>query len=297
MRSTKSRNLKNKNTLTAYFDTNVFRDLAENRSGGADEALLLLRESISQGGVVVVPSFEVFEELVSVLKLDPALSKKFCRLYDNLVDWDYSLKPMDQILADDIKSFADTGKAASPFNPIDESSPFIQSIRADEYVLPEELLKDLIHKGTTQKKTFVENVLNVSDQFKAEPKRKSSGEKDYDGEFLGFWEPRGYAEKVAEMLVRNKNDLSKVRVRGLTEFIKLPTIRLAVGYILHSKYKQVAHRAVCKDSDFYDFRQAVIAGAVANIVTQDRKLREAIHHVPSHSVRAWTLNQFITALS
>ena len=46
-----------------------------------------------------------------------------------------------------------------------------------------------------------------------------------------------------------------------------------------------------------DFRHAVIAGAVGNIVTNDNKLRNAIHHIPSHNVRIWSLDEFITQLS
>jgi len=293
MKSTKNRNSENKNPFTIYFETNVFRDLAENRDGDADKKLTALKKNISQGRTVIVPSFEVFEELVSVLKFDAALSKKFCRLYDNLVDWDYCLKPMDQILADDITSFANTGTVTCPFNPVDESSPFIQSIRANKYVLPKNLLKDLIAKGKVQKNNFVKNVLNVSEQFKPKGNKKVCSKKQYEKEFLSFWEPGGYAEKAAEMLVRNGMELSKIRARGLAKFIKLPIIRLAVGYILHSKYKQVADGAVCKDSDFYDFRHTVIAGAIGNIVTEDKKFCNAINHIPSHNVKVWTLDKFI----
>lgn len=294
MKLTKNRNCKDTNTFFAYFETNVLRDFAENREGAADKKLPVLKKNISQGRIVIVPSFEVFEELVSVLKLDPALSKKFCHLYVNLVDWDCCLKPTDQVLTDDIKSFADTGRAACPFNPVDESSPFIKSMRANRYVLPKELLKDLIDKGMIQKHTFVANVLSVSEQFKPKGNKKASSKKDYESKFITLWKPGGYAEKVAKMLVRNSDELSKIRSRGFTEFIKLPTIRLAVGYILHSKYKQVADGAVCKNSDFYDFRHAVIAGAVGNIVTKDKKLKNAINHVPGHGVKVWTLDEFMT---
>lgn len=293
MKSTKNRNRKNNNSLTVYFETNVFRDLAENREGAADKKLPVLKKNISKDRIVIVPSFEVFEELVSVLRLDPALSKKFSQLYDNLVDWDHCLKPMDQILVDDIISFANTGTATCPFNPVDESSPFIQSIRANRYVLPKELLKGLIDKGMVQKQTFVKNVLSVSDQFKPKRNKKGSSKKEYEKEFLSFWQPRGYAEKVAEMFVRDNSELAEIQARGLGEFIKLPTIRLAVGYILHSKYKQVADGAVCKRSDFYDFRHTVIAGAVGNIVTEDKKLCNAIHHIPDHNVKVWSLDEFI----
>jgi hypothetical protein len=294
MKSMNNRNYEDKNFFTAYFETNVFRDLAENRDGTADEKMPVLKKNISKDRIVIVPSFEVFEELVSVLRLDPALSKKFCQLYDNLVSWDHCLKPMDQILADDITIFANTGTAACPFNPVDESSPFIQSIRAKRYVLSKELLKDLIDKGMVQKQTFVKNVLSVSDQFKPNRNKKGSSKKEYEKEFLSFWQPKGYAEKVAEMFVRDSSKLAKIQAIGLGEFIKLPTIRLAVGYILHSKYKQVADGAVCKSSDFYDFRHAVIAGAVGNIVTKDKKLKNAINHVPGHGIKVWTLDEFMT---
>ncbi len=286
-----------KSTLIVYFDTNAFRDFAESRHGATGQKIALLRKRISEEKLVIAPSFEVFEELVSVLKLDAEGSKRFCHLYDNLADWEYSLKPMDEILANDITSFAYTGKAACPFNPIDESSPFIQSIRANEYVLPLDLLKDLIDKESHQKNTFVRNVLNISERFKPKSGTKASQKKDYEQEFRSFWEPRGYAENLAEMLVRDNRELNKIRARGLAEFLMLPTIRLAVGYILHSKYKQVADGAIPEESDAYDFRHAVIAGAVGNIVTNDNKLRNAIHHIPGHNVRIWSLEEFITQLS
>lgn len=293
MKSMKNRSSKNKVPFAVYFDTNIFRNLAENRKGKADKKLTVLKKNISQGRIVIVPSFEVFEELVSVLKLDTALSKKFCQLYDNLVNWDYCLKPMEEILADDITSFANTGTAACPFNPVDESSPFIQSIRVNRYMLPKELLEDLITKGTNQKNTFVKNVLNVSEQFKPKRNKKTFSKKQYEKEFLSLWDPGGYAEKAAEMLVRDNRELAKIRARGLAQFIKLPVLRLAVGYILHSKYKQVTDGAVCRNSDFYDFRHTIIAGAVGNIVTEDRKLRNAINHVPDHNISVWTLDKFI----
>lgn len=293
MKSTKNRNYKTNHSITVYFETNVFRDLAENRVRVAEKKLSVLKKSLSQDRIVIVPSFEVFEELVSVLKLDPALSKEFCRFYDNLVNWKYCLKTMDQMLAVDITSFANRGTAACHFKSVDESSQFIQSIRANKYILPKDLIQDLIKKSTIQKNTFVTNVLNVSDKFKSKRNKKSSNKKEYEKEFLSFWKPRGYAEKVAEMFVRDSSELAKIRARGLGEFIKLPTIRLTVGYILHSKYKQVVDGAVCKSSDFYDFRHAVIAGAVGNIVTEDKKLYNAIHHIPDHNVKVWSLDEFI----
>lgn len=289
-----NRNYEDKNVFTAYFETNVFRDLAENRGGAADKKLPVLKKNISKDRIVIVPSFEVFEELVSVLKLDPDLSKKFCRFYDNLVNWEYCLKTMDQILADDITSFANTGKAACHFKPVDESSKFIQSIRSNKYVLPKKLLRDLSKKSDIQKDNFVTKVLSIPNKFQCRGTKNSSSKKEYEKEFLSFWQPKGYAEKAAESFVKDSIELSKIRTRGLGKFIKLPTVRLTVGYILHSKYRQVADKAVCKKSDFYDFRHAVVAGAVGNIVTEDKKLRNAINHIPDHNVKVWSLEEFIS---
>lgn len=286
-----------KSILIVYLDTNAFRDLVEGRHRATEQSLALLRKSISKETIVIAPSFEVFEELVSVLKLYPDRSKKFCQLYDSIVDWDHCLKGMEEILADDITSFAKIGKVACPFRPTHESSQFIQSIRANEYVLPCGLLKDLIDKDGMQKNAFVRNVLNVPDRFRPKTGTKASRKKEYDQEFRSFWEAGGYAEKLAERLVRDNGELTEIRARGLRGLIKLPTIRLAVGYILHSKYKQVADGAIPEESDAYDFRHAVIAGAVGNIVTNDNKLRNAIHHIPSHNVRIWSLDEFIAQLS
>ena len=286
-----------KSSLIVYFDTNAFRDFAENRNRATEQGITLLRKSISKERVVIAPSFEVFEELVSVLKLDAERSKRFCELYDSLVDWDHCLKPMDEILADDITNYANNGRASCPFNPVDESSPFIQSIRANQYVLPPDLLKNLIDKASHQKNAFVRSVLGVSERFKPKKGTKASQKKVYEQEFRSFWEPGGYAEKLAEMLVRDNRELTKIQTRGLAEFTVLPTIRLAVGYILYSRYKQVADGATPKESDAYDFRHMVIAGAVGNIVTNDNKLKNTIHHVPSHNVKIWSLEEFITQLS
>jgi len=140
-------------------------------------------------------------------------------------------------------------------------------------------VKDLIEKGNHQKNTFLKNVLSVSDRFRPKPGTKASQKKRCEQEFRSFWEPGGYAEKLAERLIRDNRELTEIMARGLTGLIKLPTIRLAVGYILHSKYKQVADGAIPKESDACDFRHAVIAGAVGNIVTNDNKLRNAIHHI------------------
>lgn len=238
-----------KSTLIVYFDTNAFRDFAESRHGATGQKIALLRKRISEERLVIAPSFEVFEELVSVLKLDPEGSKRFCHLYDSLADWDHCLKGMEEILADDITSFAKIGKVACPFRPVRETSQFIQSIRANEYVLPCGLLKDLIDKGGMQKNAFVRNVLNIPDRFRPKTGTKASREKEYDQEFRSFWEAGGYAEKLAERLVRDNGELTEIRARGLTGLIKLPTMRLAVGYILHSKYKQVADGAIPEESD------------------------------------------------
>ncbi|OHB79030.1 MAG: hypothetical protein A2Z25_12230 [Planctomycetes bacterium RBG_16_55_9] len=286
-----------KSTLIVYFDTNAFRDFAENRNRATEQRITLLRKSISKEQIAIAPSFEVFEELMSVLKLDTERSKRFCKLYDSLVGWDHCLKPMDEILADDITNYANNGKASCPFNPVDESSQFIQSIRASQYVLPPDLLKNLIDKASHQKNDFIRNVLNVSERFKPKTGTKASKKKEYEQEFRSFWEPGGYAEKLAEMLVRDNKKLTEIQSRGLTGLIELPTIRLAVGYILHSKYKQVADGAIPKESDAYDFRHVVIAGAVGNIVTSDTKLTNAINHIPDHNIKIWSLEKFIAQLS
>jgi hypothetical protein len=43
----------------------------------------------------------------------------------------------------------------------------------------------------------------------------------------------------------------------------------------------------------YDFRNAVLAGGVGRIVTEDRKLKNAIKHIPECNINTWALDEFI----
>ena len=275
------------NTYLAYFDVNVFRDLAENRVSGAHGKVATLREGISRKKISISTSFECFAEVAFALNYNACLYKKLRELYYDLADWNHILKDAGQVFGDDILTFAEMGKAASPFVQLDESCPFMKAVKTKQDVLPESVLRSIIDKSHKQSQRFINNVLT--------PAPLSHLKADYDRkDFLRLWEPGNTAEIMVSDFARKLGVLEKCKSRGLMKLLELPTIRLGIGYILHSWYKQVSSDAQMGRSCAYDFRHAVLAGAVGNIVTQDRKLRNAIKTVPGHKVKAWILDQFIT---
>jgi hypothetical protein len=42
-----------------------------------------------------------------------------------------------------------------------------------------------------------------------------------------------------------------------------------------------------------DFRHAICAGAVGNIVTNDKKLRDTIKHIPGHDIKVLSLEEVV----
>ena len=98
-----------------FLDQNVFADLASGRVQNGAQYLSKIRGSIEQGQLIIVPSVELFDELVPVSQSDEHQFQTRWRLIQELVDWSQALKPATDILADDILMFANRGEPNSPF--------------------------------------------------------------------------------------------------------------------------------------------------------------------------------------
>ena len=76
----------------------------------------------------------------------------------------------------------------------------------------------------------------------------------------------------------------------------LPSVRAGVCYILHTWFKQIVDSAKLKPTTHYDFRNAVLAGGIGRIVTEDKKLRNAINRIPDLDIKSWTFKEFIASV-
>jgi hypothetical protein len=191
------------------------------------------------------------------------------------------------MLEDDIACLARYGGPSSPYHPIDErQSGFIQSLRAGNSILPQDEWEPVVNKSLHQNQQFVNKVFK--DFVRKLPQNgKAKLRNSPETTWQEWWAYGGLAEVFANSL-----DTGRL-IQGRCSLLKLPTVRAAVGYILHTWYQQIVRSAKLKPTEHYDFRNAILAGGVGTIVTQDRKLRNAINHIPGLTVKTWTLEEFI----
>jgi hypothetical protein len=273
----------------AYFDTNVVRDLSENRIPEAKKNIAIIRGSIEGGNLILAPSFEVLYELLSSPDLSDKDQIANAQFYDSLVNWKYALKPSNKVLPDDIDSWVRGGGPVSPYRGIDENSGFIQSIRKGEHVLPPRDWARTIKRTNVQNQRFVKTVF--SEFVKRMPSKSRRQVKEAPGKIWNkWWSFGGLADVLADSLASGKVSSSRCSL------LAFPTIRTAVGYILHTWQHQICTGAKLKPTAHYDFRNATIAGGVGTIVTEDKNLRNAIKHVPELPVKPYALREIIDTI-
>jgi len=275
--------------MVIYFDTNVFRDLAEKRVPKAEQKINSLIE-LKDREITIAPSFEVLHELLSAPDIDNTTRIKNAQFYLSMVDWTYALKPSNQILSDDIFSLVNVGGPSTPYNAIDsERSGFIQDIKNGQNILPDAEWVKVVAKSRQQNEHFVTALF--TDFVRKLPKDgKTKLRNSPDKTWNEWWRPGALAEIIANTLV--------VAVVGDTikkySPLVLPTVRTAVGYILHTWYKQIITNAKVNPTAHYDFRNAVLAGGVGRILTGDKKLRNAIRHIHMCNIKVWILDEFLS---
>jgi len=273
--------------IIAFLDTNVVRDLAEERTSRSQQDLAELRGLIESARTIVAPSFEVLDELLSSPDLAEADQLANAQFYDSMVDWHFTLKPSDQMLQDDVISLARNGGPAAPYCAVDaQQSGFIQAIRQGRSILPLQTLRAIRDRTRKQNARFVKAVFTNFDRRLPDHGRQQL-RSQRETTWNSWWRDQGLADLIARDL--DVNDSVPQQVSLLT----LPSVRMAVGYILDTWYHQVVGSRQVNPTQHHDFRIAVLGGGVGRIVTHDRRLRKAIEHIPQ-SVPALTIQDLLT---
>jgi hypothetical protein len=283
--------------LNIYFDTNIYRDLAERRIPDATQKLAFLERTVCHNKLTICPSIDVFTELAFVLEKEPHKFAIVLKSFRCLANWDCMLKPHPEMLNDDILSFANQGKRANPFMRADNKCYwFVEKMKAGDTAISESRLRELAQEEKDRRRRFMHTVLAPHpkerlDQIRARIRNTNADEEE---EWEDLWKPDSAAEiLISAFAERHQGIVEKCQKRGLQRLLEIPTIRLGIGYILHNWHRQVVTERMPKVSDVGDFSHAICAGAVGQIVTRDKKLRQVIRYIPNHSIRAWTFDELI----
>lgn len=281
-----------------FLDQNVFADLA-GRVQNAAEYLSKIRGSIEKGQLIVVPSVELFDELVPLSQSDEHHFQKRWRLIQELVDWSHPLKPATDILTDDILAFADRGKPDNPFAASEWNGYCAIKTLAS---MKEPPSANQLQKLPLQLHLFKGCFTSLVNRVGKNCYGKTKYPKDFT--FAQYWQGTlncsDYRKSFPQLMLSDLADELGVgdicRTKALANLLSFPTILLPIGYWTHSWFRQVTKGSKEQSSVAFDFRHCILAGAVGCFVTGDKGLTDAIKEIPGHNVTVLSLPSLIQEL-
>ena len=275
------------NPTLAYFDTNVFGHVLERKHGVTAEDEERLRQAIKSGKLSVLAGIHAIDETAAHPR-DPAPQ---LRLTWELFDWERIVKPADIMLMDDIRHFAFSGDAALPFidaRQRDALREGVRSLLADPARIAE--LRKLVQSARPQRRQFQLNIQKL--------KRETQSEFLAVKKLLGVCSFNEYFEResrlVAIWLAEHVGLKQGCESRSLDEFLKIRSIRMAVGMWLSYIWASNVHNRRPRPSDSGDLQHPIPAAATADVfVTHDFNLAEMARRVPLKGLRVTTLKQLL----
>jgi len=284
-------------SLKVYFDNNIIADLAEDRNGNI-KLLAPLQQAISDGKIIVVPSLELVEEIISLAKVDVSIYQKRWDLLHQLVSWDHMLKQASDILRDDIICFVKNGHPDNPY--ITHQTPYYGIIERMKQMTEPPMgsdIEQLCAEIHTSKGAFRDVIMSAGKDW------HSKVELPADFTFLQYWAesranevnlstsfPYIMLNKLAKSIgvdFSNNDD-------GLVKLLEQPTILCPIGYWAHSWFEQVTKGRKEKPSVTHDFRHCTLAAAVGTFVTRDAQLFQAMREIAGYRVSTMSLSALIS---
>jgi hypothetical protein len=277
----------------AYFDTNVFDNILKRTNGVIEQDEVRLREAIKSQKLSILPGILAVDETVAN-QGRPEFIVPQLRLILELCDWDRIVKSPDILLTDDIRHFAFDGAAGHPFVEArlrDGLCDAMRTLLEDPAKLAQ--LRDLVRNARSQKEGFCQNVLEL--------KRETQSEFHAAMEREGVCSFDDYFQKesglVAGWLADHVGLGQQCRGRPLDEFLKVRSVRMAVGMALSYIWATNVENWKAKPSDSGDLQHAIPAAAAAEIfVTHDSGLADVLRRVPLRGLGVTTLKQLLNDL-
>jgi hypothetical protein len=248
--------------------------------------------------LTIIPSVEIFAELIPVSQIDERQYKRRWRQMHRLVNWSKAIKPAAELLKDDFISFANTGHASNPY--LTGRGPYYKAFKnlidMTEPSSPEdEELKQVVEQELKSKSEFASVINSAGNDWHGNVKfPKTYTFEQYWTETMGVGsdEANCFPKKMANDLAESLGVGEACRKRGLDKLLSIPTILITIGFWTHSWFDQVIKGSNEKTSVDLDFRHSTIAAAVGTFVTGDIKLRDRILAIPGHNIRVYSLQEF-----
>jgi hypothetical protein len=263
--------------LTLYLDNNVYHHM-QRSYGDAVELKQLLERETRPKGIRTILSLANLCEFIPLGSKDGDEFKKKIQLLRSIVDWDLPLKPLRQLLTDDVRWFARYGKGTSPFSG--PGSTIRKLMRHALRILASPSVKDVhelreIADGLMKEKGDFELVMDQGRRPVLKIVRSSNM---CFPDLAAMWEHCFQNEDIVERLLQPHAEvagkLKQCRKRGLPNMMNIPSIRMAVGYDLSFIYWMAFRKREASKRDAGDRRHAIYSSAADVFVCADDFLRK-----------------------
>jgi hypothetical protein len=273
-------------SLFAYFDTNVFGHLFKKTYGITDQHERILRATIRSGELCVFVGVHAIDETAA----NPGDPVPELRLIWELCDWERIIKPADVLLEDDVRHFAYNGEAGHPFLDAgvrDDLRRGMRELLKDPSKLAE--LRNLVASALPQRKQFRQNIQQLKSETQAQ--FLAATERERVGSFNEYFEKE--VGLAAGWLTEHLGLKEQCQARAVDDFLKIRSIRMAVGTTLSYIWGVNVEKSDIKPSDGRDFQHAIsAAGSGADFfVTHDEGLAKLVERVPFKGLAVTTLSQ------
>jgi hypothetical protein len=279
--------------MIAYLDTNAFDHLYK-RIGCTSADIAELRKAIYGRGLSMPIGIHVLEEILLNRRSSPQELAARVKLTLSLASIRRMVKPCDQLIADDIRSYAAAGQADRPLVGVQIQNAITQGIaeliESDGEDFSEEIAEAL--EDTRQRKERFLQGMRVAQQQLAALVETLPARINFADYF------QRAAGATAERFAHRAGVLDACRERGIPGLLKLRSVRAAVGIALSFAYGQTFEGWADASGDSINLLHVPSAAATAEIfVTNDSRLRAAIERVALDDLRVMNLAEFLAACS
>lgn len=276
--------------MIAYLDTNVFDHLYK-KVGCTSADIAGLRKAIYGRDLSISLGIQVLEELLLNRKASPQELVARVKLTLSLASIRRMVKPCDQLIADDIRSYAATGEPDRPLVNVQIQNAITQGIaeliESDGEEFSEEIAAAL-EDTKRRKERFVQG-MKVSLREIASLVAAVPANIGFDDYF------QIAAPQVTERLAQRAGVLEASRERGIDGLLKIRSVRAAIGIALSYIYGQSFEGWAPASGDSIDYLHAPSAAASAEVfVSDDSRLREALARIPLDNLRIMSLAEFLS---
>ncbi|HEY1851846.1 MAG TPA: hypothetical protein VGG60_12525 [Candidatus Binataceae bacterium] len=278
--------------MIAYLDTNLFDHLYK-KIGCTAADIADLRKAVYGRDLSIPLGIHVLEELLLNQRASPQELVARIKLTLSIASIRRMVKPCDQLIADDIRSYAAAGEADRPLVNVQIQNAITQGIaeliESDGEEFSEEIA-DALQDTKRRKDRFV-NGMNVALQEIASltaPAPANIG-------FAEYFVRSG--PQAAELMANRVGVLDACRDRGIVGLLEIRSVRALVGSALSFIYGQTL-AGEPSSADPIDFVHLPSAAATAEVfVSNDTRLREAVARIPFENLRIMNLAEFLAANS